>query len=457
MSPLHPAKRYASRVRLLSAYVWCACALSSATARAQAQQADAHDSASALPLGISMAREGSGTSWQPDAAPTSAIHAMAGSFELMLHGSEFGMYDEQYGGPRGGSQFAAWGWLMGSAAHPLGGGRIAFHAMLSADPWTATLRGYPLLLQSGESYNGAPLHDRQHPHDFFGELAARYDVAVTSSVALQLYAGPAGEPALGPVAFLHRPSATDDPFAPLSHHWQDETHASFGVVTAGIYTRALKLEGSIFNGREPDQDRTDIDFAHRAPVLDSYSARLTFNPTADVSLSSWYGYLRTPEALEPNVSQHRMGAAILTEHRMWSMGEWSSGLIYSANLYSNDSRLSNSVLLETTMDFDGKNAVFARGEYVVKSPADLDVPVPSPPTPDRFPIGSVVAGYVREVWSGRGPVAIGLGFAGILDVIPGSLGPWYATRTPGGFAIFLRARVAPRNGGPGMASMPGMS
>jgi hypothetical protein len=387
----------------------------------------------------------------------SAIHGMVGSFELMLHGDEFGMYDRQYGGARGASQLAGVGWVMGSVAHPLGAGRIAFHVMLSADPWTATLRGYPLVLQSGESYDGVPLHDRQHPHDLLMELAARYDVPITSSAALQLYAGPSGEPAVGPVAFPHRPSAIDDPFAPLSHHWQDATHISFGVVTAGIYTHAVKLEGSIFNGREPDQDRTDIDFAHQSPVLDSYSARLTVNPTADVSLSSWYAYLKTPEALEPTVSQHRMGASILTERRVGPAGEWSSALIYGANLYSNDSRLSNSVLLESTMNLDGTNVVFARGEYVVKSPSDLDVPVPSPPTPNRFPIGSAVAGYVRELWSGRGPVAVGAGFAGIIDVIPRSLVPWYATRTPGGFAVFLRAGLAQPKGGSGMASMPGMN
>jgi hypothetical protein len=404
-----------------------------------------------------MTREGSGTSWLPDAAPMSTLHTMAGSFELMLHGTEFGMYDEQYGGDRGASQLAGIGWIMGSAAHTLGAGQIDLHMMLSADPWTATLRGYPLVLQSGESYGGTPLHDRQHPHDLFTELAARYDVPIASSVALLLYAGPAGEPALGPVAFPHRPSAIDDPFAPLSHHWQDATHISFGVITAGIYTPALKLEGSIFNGREPDEDRTDIDWAGRAPVLDSYSTRLTFNPTADLSLSTWYAYLRTPEALEPTVSQHRLGAAILAERRLWSSGEWSSAVIYGANLYSSDSRLSNSVLLESTLDLDETNTVFARAEYVVKSPEDLDVPVPSPATPNRFPIGSLVAGYVRELWSGSRPMRLGVGLAGIVDVIPRSLTPWYATRTPGGFAVFLRAGFARSRQMSAMPSMPGMN
>jgi hypothetical protein len=345
---------------------------------------------------------------------------------------------------------------MGSAAHSLGPGLVTFRGMFSADPWTATLRGYPLELQSGEADNGAPLHDRQHPHNLFMEMAAMYDVAIGSGAALQLYVAPVGEPAVGPVAFPHRPSAADDPFAPLSHHWQDATHIAFGVLTAAIYTRAIKLEGSIFNGREPDQDRTDIDYAGRAPVLDSYAARVTVNPTPGLSASTWYAYLKSPEQLEPTVSQHRMGASILTERRLWSEGEWSSAVIWGANLYSNDTRLSNSLLLETTLYLDGTNAVFARGEYVVKAPSDLDVAVPAPPAANRFPIGSAAIGYVRQLWTPAHLLSVGAGFAGILDVIPGTLLPYYGTRTPGGYAIFVRMGVAHQGGPSGMAGMPGM-
>src|SRR5207247_772095 len=187
----------------------------------------------------------------------------------------------------------------------------------------------PLLVQSGESDQGAPLHDRQHPHDLFMELAALYERPVARHFALSLYLAPVGEPAVGPVAFPHRPSAADDPLAPISHHWQDGTHITFGVVTAGIFTRSAKLEASWFNGREPDEIRTNFDYAGRR--LDSYSARLTVNPEPRWSVSAWYAYLRSPEALNPDESLHRIGASALTTQPVGTEGTWSSALIYGAN------------------------------------------------------------------------------------------------------------------------------
>src|SRR5213593_4131529 len=171
------------------------------------------------------------------------------------------------------------------------------------EPWTIGARGYPLLLQSGESYGGTPLHDRQHPHDLFMELAALYERPVGRDLGLSVYLAPVGEPAVGPVAFPHRPSAADDPLAPISHHWQDGTHITFGVVTAGVFTRDVKLEASWFNGREPDENRTDFDYAGRR--LDSYSGRLTVNPGPRWSFSAWYAYLKSPEGLHPDESLHR--------------------------------------------------------------------------------------------------------------------------------------------------------
>src|SRR5438094_441958 len=187
------------------------------------------------PLGIPEARMGSGTAWLPDASPMHAAHVVLGDWTLMLHGVGFLQYDRQ-GGSRGSNQMGLVNWEMA----------------------------------------GATLHDRQHPHDLFMELAALYERRVAQSLGLSLYLAPVGEPAVGPVAFPHRPSAADDPLAPISHHWQDGTHITFGVVTAGVFTRNAKLEASWFNGREPDEIRTNLDYAGRR--LDSYSARLTVNP-----------------------------------------------------------------------------------------------------------------------------------------------------------------------------------
>lgn len=402
------------------------------------------------PIGVPMTRTGSGTTWLPDRSPMHAKHLIAGQWELMLHGIAFVQYDKQYS-DRGDEQFGAPNWGMLMATHPLGSGRFQLRGMMSLDPFTVTPRGYPLLLQSGEAYRRQPLHDRQHPHDLFMELAGIYEHPIANNLGLQLYLAPVGEPASGPVAFPHRPSAASDPMAPLGHHWQDATHISFGVATAALYSRSLKLEGSIFNGREPDEIRTNFDYRGRS--LDSYAGRLTFNPSPNVSLSTSYAYLKTPEALHPEVSQRRVTATALYGRTVGAKGEWSSALIYGANKESGGSEggsstLSNSVLAETNLDLDGTNTVFGRAEFVQKSAADLAVDAAEQPgiaafaatTPEtRFNVGSVVLGYVRESGSFSGG-SIGLGARGSVNVILNTLEPAYGTRAPAGFAIFVRFR-----------------
>jgi len=198
--------------------------------------AHAAQTMTAGPLGIPRTREGSGTAWLPDASPMNAVHGQAGAWELMLHANAFVQYIHQ-GGERGRDQFGSINWAMGMARRPLGGGELALRAMLSAEPFTIEGCGYPLLLATGELCDGRPLHDAQHPHDLFMELAALYDRPITDQVALQLYGALAGEPALGPVAYPHRVSATGNPLAPIGHHWFDATHIAFGVITGGVYGR----------------------------------------------------------------------------------------------------------------------------------------------------------------------------------------------------------------------------
>src|SRR2546429_1459227 len=335
------------------------------------------------PLGIPETRMGSGTSWLPDASPMHAAHHMLGRWTLMLHGKGFPQYAWQ-GGSRGSNQMGIVNWAMAVASRPLGGGQLQLRSMLSAEPWTIGSRGYPLLVQSGESYHGAPLHDRQHPHDLFMELAALYERPVARNLGLSLYLAPVGEPAVGPVAFPHRPSAADDPLAPISHHWQDGTHITFGVVTAGVFTRSVKLEASWVNGRGPDQHRTNFGCPGRR--LDSYGARLTVNPGPPWSLSTWYAYLKSPEALNPDESLHRIGASALTTQPVGTKGTWSSALIYGANDQIGPGPLASSVVLESTLDLDGTNTFFGRAEYVRKSAAELVIP--SPPSTE-YDVGAL--------------------------------------------------------------------
>ena len=394
------------------------------------------------PLGIPETRMGSGTSWLPDASPLHAAHHMLGRWTLMLHGEGFLQYDRQ-GGSRGSQQLGSVNWAMAAASRPLGGGQLQLRAMLSAEPWTIGSGGYPLLVQSGESYQGAPLHDRQHPHDLFMELAALYERPVAANLGLSLYLAPVGEPAVGPVAFPHRPSAADDPLAPISHHWQDGTHITFGVVTAGVFTRSVKLEASWFNGREPDENRTNFDYAGRR--LDSYSGRLTVNPGPRWSLSTWYAYLRSPEVLFPDESLHRIGAAVLTTQPVGAGGTWSSAVIYGANAQIGTGRLAPSILVESSFDPDGTNSVFARGEYVRKSAADLAIP--AVPATTRYDVGALALGYLRRIATGAGLTAAA-GVCGSVNFVPPSLNAVYGSRTPLGGAIYLRLQpVRAREGG----------
>src|SRR5436305_11932893 len=352
------------------------------------------------PLGIPETRIGSGTAWLPDASPMHAAHYMLGRWTLMLHGKGFFQYDWQ-GASRGSNQLGIVNWAMAAASRALGGGQLQLRAMFSAEPWTIGSRGYPLLVQSGESYQGAPLHDRQHPHDLFMELAALYERPVARDFGLSLYLAPVGEPAVGPVAFPHRPSAADDPLAPISHHWQDGAHITFGVVTAGVFTRNVKLEASWFNGREPDENRTNFDYTGRR--LDSYSVRLTVNPGPRWSLSTWYAYLKSPEGLYPDESLHRIGAAALTTQTVGAGGTWSSALIYGANAQIGTGRLASSVLVESTLDLDGTNSLFGRVEYVRKSAEELVIP--SVPSTTQYDVGALALGYLRTVGTVAGLAA----------------------------------------------------
>ena len=204
-------------------------------------------------------RDGSGTSWLPDETPMYAVHRQAGQWTLMAHGNAFLQYLYE-SGDRGSDQAGSINWLMGMADRPIGSGHLGFRGMISLEPWTIRGCGYPDLLATGEECRGTAIHDRQHPHDVFMELAATYDRPLSGNVRLQLYGGPVGEPALGPTAFPHRTSAMSNPLAPITHHWFDATHITYGVVTAGVYGARWKGEASVFNGREPDETRTDFDF-----------------------------------------------------------------------------------------------------------------------------------------------------------------------------------------------------
>src|SRR5262249_11025717 len=195
---------------------------------------------------------GSGTSLQPASTNVPMWHFMPAGWSIMLHMNLTVGFSNQ-GGPRGVGKAESQNWFMGMAEHKLGPGQLMLRAMVSAEPLTAPHGGFPLLFQTGETYHGQGIVDAQHPHDVFMELAAMYTIPLSERVSVQFYGGPVGEPALGPTAFMHRASASENPSAPLGHHWQDSTHITHGVVTAGITAGLFKFEGSLFHGAEPDE------------------------------------------------------------------------------------------------------------------------------------------------------------------------------------------------------------
>lgn len=301
----------------------------------------------------SMHAIGSGTSLLPASSPGYMWHWMKGDWMIMGHGDLKVGFNHQ-GGPRGVNKAESQNWLMLMGERQAGRGRLMLRGMFSAEPWTAPRRGFPELFQTGEVFEGRPIIDAQHPHDLFMELAAAYTLPLSENVSLQFYGGPVGEPALGPVAFMHRMSAAENPAAPLAHHWQDSTHIAHGVLTAALTAGRFKIESSIFRGAEPDENRKTIDFGK----LDSYSGRLWFTPTPDWAMQFSYGYLTNPEAIEPG-DLKRLTASI-SHNRSWQDGHWASTLVWGRN--SEEHGISNAYLLESTVNFLDKNYFYTRLE-----------------------------------------------------------------------------------------------
>jgi hypothetical protein len=293
------------------------------------------------------------------------------------------------------------------------------------------------------------LYDRQHPHDFFMEVAALYDRAITSDVGMELYLAPSGEPALGPTASMNRPSSMDNPMVPIGHHWQDASHVSFGVATVGVFTRRWKVEGSIFNGRDPNEDRWNFDFN----PLDSYSGRITFNPDSTWSLSASYGFIRSPENSDAGHSMHRTVISAQNGGRLGTDGQWATTMLWGANAHSDHPGLSSSALAEGEAILDRKNTIFLRAEFVQKPADELALEIgPSGFAPGRsFDVGALSLGYIRELREGHG-MTLGVGALGTLNVVPSSLKPAYGSRTPLGAMVFLRVRAA----GSPASNMPAM-
>jgi len=370
--------------------------------------------------------EASGTSWQPASVSGREWMWMRGGWGLMAHGEIFIDYNQQ-GGPRGEGKAESVNWGMMMEQHKLGAGTILLRQMFSGESLTSPHPGFPELFQTGETYHGEALVDHQHPHNVFAELAAQYTLPITEKISWELYGGPSAEPALGPVTYMHRASAAELPMAPLSHHLQDSTHTSFGVVTTGVIIDRVKLEACAFNGREPNEQRWSIQLA----PLDSWSGRVFIAPARNWTAQYSVGRLEHPEALEPG-SQWRQTASV-EYNKPRTAGSWATSFVWGhVQKIATDTNL-NGYLLESTLNFLHRDYAFSRLELV-----DKDELFPQAPVHPAYRIGAYTFGGVRDLIQNRA-WQLGLGADVTVYSKPAVLDSAYGS-FPVSFQIFLRIR-----------------
>src|SRR4030088_2182974 len=377
----------------------------------------------------------SGTSAEPNSTSVPMLMATKEAWTLMFHANAF-LLDEQQSSARGRDKFFSTNWFMGMAQRPLGPGVFTTRAMLSLEPATVTQRRYPLLFQQGETAFGKPIVDGQHPHDLFMEIAALYDLKLGSRGLVSFYFAPIGDPAMGPVAYPHRASASENPLAALGHHQEDSTHIADDVVTVGLTYRIARLEASGFHGREPNENRWNIDQGK----IDSWSTRLTLQPGKNWSGQFSYARIKSPEAFFPTEDQGRMTASVQYNHPLHD-GNWTSTILWGRTRSLQDNSIFNSYALESTVRFRVRNYAWTRIENVDRSNELILGENPLPPNFQEQPIGRVQAytfGYdhdfdlIPHVGSALGVQVTAYGVGDNLKSVYGS--------RPAGVAVFFRIR-----------------
>ena len=368
----------------------------------------------------------SGTSVEPETTSESApmIHRSFGNWTLLFHANGF-LVDTQQTGPRGRDKLYSTNWLMPMLSRDFGRQTVTFRTMFSLEPATVTRRQYPELFQAGEIAYGVPIVDGQHPHDFVMELAGRYDFHLRDTSNLFIYGGPLAEPALGPTAYSHRASASENPVATLGHHQEDSTHLSLSVITLGFVQGPVQLEASTFHGQEPDERRWNIDTGKP----DSFSSRLTMRLTKNFSGQFSIGRINHREALEPDLSTLRATASINHNVR-FSKGHISSSLIWGRNndVSGQSTHIFNSYTAESTINFANRNWLWTRIENVDREVSHARIQV-------------YTFGYERDLPVGLPFLNIGVGAQATLYGMPSQLNSIYGDN-PAGFTVFLHVRPA---------------
>jgi hypothetical protein len=396
---------------------------------------------SALSRNLPMNVNGSGTSWHPLNSPMYMNMFHKSKWNFMLHYGIFLTYSNQNVNrspcQRGHASFNAPNWVMLMANRLVGKrGLFMVRGMFSGDPFTVGGQGYPLLFQTGETWEDKPLIDHQHPHDLISELSLAYSHAFNKNTDLYAYIGYPGEPVIGPPAFMHRPSALNMPAAPLSHHWQDAAHIIFGVATIGFRYKIIKVEGSSFTGREPNENRYNFD----KPRFDSYSARISIIPGRSLAMQASYGYLKSPEVHFPEADLERYTASVL--HNYWFNDNKviSTSLAWGMNKYNDDGESSygNSVVLESNLQTKHWSSS-TRMEFVQKDNHELMIE--SGEEHQNNNIGSLALGMSRYISKNK-YFWLDLGAIGTVYAFSNELNPYYGSN-PWSLQVFMRI-IPPR-------------
>lgn len=378
-----------------------------------------------------MTRESSGTSWVPDSSPMEGIHKLHYDWDWMFIGYSYLIYDHQ-GGRRGGKKWLDENMFMIMTHKETERGTLGFRSMFSLEPATIGICGYPLLFQTGETCDGkTPLIDRQHPHDLFMELAVTYSKTFGGKSSWFLYFGWPGEPALGPTTYNMRFSSEYIPETPIGHHWMDSTHITFGVLTSGIIHDNAKIEASLFTGREPDQHR----YTFRKPRFDSGSLRITWNPTENLCLQASYGFLKSPEQLEPRVNQHRITLSGIY-NQAGDDYNWQTTAVVGV-IKNKPGHTLPAFLLDSTFEWRNDHLVFGRLEVIDKD--DLFV-APDPLAGKIFKIKKISGGYIKEFSTDH----IKWGIGGLMSggIVPQQVLDRY--KKTFSYMVFLQMRLAER-------------
>jgi len=380
-------------------------------------------------------RASAGTSAEPNSTPVPMLMTTKGQWTLMFHANVF-VLDEQQSSARGGDKFFSTNWFMGMVQHKLGPGTFTGRLMLSLEPATISNRRYPLLFQQGETAFGKPIADGQHPHDFLMELAALYDLRMGEKSLLSFYFAPTGDPAIGPTAYAHRASASENPVGTLGHHQEDSTHIAEDVVTLGLTHGMFRIEGSGFHGREPDEFRWDFD----SGKIDSWATRLTVQPGKNWSGQVSYARITSLEALFPAEDQARLTASVMYNRPIHD-GNWATTVLWGRTRSIQDNSIFNSYLLESTLRFRKRNSTWTRIENVDRSNELVIGESTLPPNFQEKPIGRVQAftfGYDRDI-AIVSHLASALGVQFTTYGVPGTVQSIYGAH-PFGFVVFARFR-----------------